>query len=71
VISNYSNINIISDISIIPTWGIKRNIGNHFNYEAGFGVGYHYIFAENAGYIGNSNKGEVDINLHLRIGYRF
>jgi len=71
VISNYNNINIISDISIIPTWGIKRNIGNHFNYEAGFGVGYHYIFAGNVGYIGNSNKGEVDINLHLRIGYRF
>lgn len=71
VISNYSNVNIISDISIIPTWGIRRNLGNHFNYEAGFGVGYHYIFAKNTGFIDNSNKGEVDLNLHLRIGYRF
>jgi hypothetical protein len=26
VISNYDNINIISDISLVPTWGIRRNI---------------------------------------------
>ncbi|MGM0634558.1 MAG: hypothetical protein ACQESK_00725 [Bacteroidota bacterium] len=68
-ISNYDNIAVISDISIIPTWGIRRNIGNHFNYEAGFGVGYRYIFAENAGY--SENESEVALNLHLRIGYRF
>ena len=30
VISNESNLNFITDISIVPTWGIRRNIGNHF-----------------------------------------
>ncbi len=37
---NTDNINFISDISIIPTWGIRRNIGKHFNYETGIGIGY-------------------------------
>ena len=69
VISNYDNINIVSDISIIPTWGIRRNIGNHFNYETGIGLGYRYIFAKQAGYL--QNESEVALNIHLRIGYKF
>lgn len=69
VISNKDNISIISDISVIPTWGIRRNIGNHFNYETGVGMGYRYIFAKQAGF--SKNKSEAAFNLHLRIGYRF
>lgn len=69
VISNYKNIKIISDISIIPTWGIRRNLGDHFNYEIGGGVGYRYIFAKQAGYL--ENESEVALNVQLRIGYRF
>src|SRR5690606_7369286 len=68
-ISNYDNISIVSDISIIPTWGIRRNIGKHFNYETGIGIGYRYIFAKQAGYL--ENESEAAINLHLRIGYKF
>ena len=66
VISNYDNIEIADQISIIPTWGIKRNIGKHFTYETSIGVGYGYQF-----------RGEYDdvngiaIDLNLRIGYRF
>ena len=69
VISNYDNINIVSDISIIPTWGIRRNIGNHFNYETGIGFGYRYIIAKQAGYL--QKESEAALNLHLRIGYKF
>ena len=69
VISNYKDVSIISDISFIPTWGIRRNIGTHFNYEAGLGFGYRYIFAKAAGYY--SNESEATANLHLRIGYVF
>lgn len=68
-ISNSNNSTIIPDISIIPTWGIRRNIGNHFNYETGIGLGYVYYFAKNAGF--RNNSGEAAVNLHLRIGYRF
>ena len=69
VISNYDGISIVPDISIVPTWGIRRNIGKHFNYEFGFGIGYRYIFAKRAGYL--ENEGETTVNLHLRIGYSF
>lgn len=69
VISNYDNVSIVSDISIVPTWGIRRNIGRHFTYEAGIGIGYLYYFAKNAGYL--ENESDVAVNLHLRLGYRF
>lgn len=69
LISNNDNIRVINQISIIPTWGIRRNIGNHFTYETGIGLGYRYIFAKSAGYIENQSEGAL--NLHLRIGYRF
>jgi hypothetical protein len=69
VISNYDNAEVADQISIIPTWGIRRNIGNHFTYETGIGIGYRYIFSKSVGY--SENEGEGALNLHLRIGYRF
>ena len=69
VISNTDNISVISDISIVPTWGMRRNIGKHFTYETGIGIGYRYVFAKQAGYV--ENDSEAAANLHLRIGYRF
>jgi len=69
VISNYDNLRVINQISIIPTWGIRRNIGNHFNYETGIGLGFRHYFAKSAGYL--KDKSETTLNLHLRIGYRF
>ena len=67
VLFNTKNVPVVSDFSIIPTWGIRRNIGEHFNYEAGIGAGYSYTFAERAGYL--KNKSEIELNMHLRIGY--
>lgn len=67
VISNYEYGTIYNIISIIPTWGIRRNMGPHFNFEAGTGIGYRYVF-EKAGWYG---YGEVATNVHLRIGYVF
>lgn len=69
VISNYDNVRVISDISVIPTWGIKRNLGKHFNFESGIGIGYRYTFAKAAGY--SRDGKEIAANLHVRIGYRF
>ena len=69
VIPNETNLNFITDISIVPTWGIRRNIGNHFTYEAGIGIGYlHYFKKDNVVFI---NESDVALNLHLRAGYRF
>jgi len=69
VISNYQYESILSGISIIPTWGIRRNMGAHFNFEAGAGIGYQYSFAKAAGYPNNTS--EAVVNLHLRFGYVF
>jgi len=69
VISNYDNLSVVNQISIIPTWGIRRNVGNHFTYETGIGIGYRYNFAKSAGYY--ENQSGTAVNLRLRIGYRF
>lgn len=69
VISKNKNLREVNLISIIPTWGIKRNIGNHLTYETGIGIGYRYYFAKSAGYMENQKEGAL--NLHLRIGYQF
>ncbi len=69
VIANEDNINFISDIFIIPTWGIRRHVGSHFTYETGIGIGYiHYFKEDNVILL---NESDVAVNLHLRIGYRF
>ncbi len=69
IISNEDNINLITDISIVPTWGIRRHVGNHFTYETGIGIGYVHFFKEdNVTLLYDS---DVAVNLHLRIGYRF
>ncbi len=69
VISNYDGISILSQVSLIPKWGIRRNLGNRFNFEGGGGVGYKYYFSEKADYISRENEAAVD--LHLRIGFVF
>ena len=69
VISSQDNINLISDISFVPTYGIRRNIGAHFNYEFGFGIGYAHLFREENVFI--VNQSDVSVNLHARFGYRF
>lgn len=62
VFSNNKDLKTIESISVVPKWGIRRNLGNNFNYEAGFGIGLRHEFKYR-------NYGEFDI--HLRIGYTF
>jgi len=68
IISN-PDLNIVGDISVIPSWGLRRNLGQHFNFETGAGIGYVYYFAKNAGFA--ENEGEVGINILFKIGYKF
>ncbi len=68
VISSLDNVEVIPDISIVPTWGIRRQSGNHFIYESGIGVGYRHVIEEDTGSFRHESK--VLLNLHLRIGYR-
>ena len=69
VISNYNNVYVNHQITLIPMWGMKRSIGNHFNYEIGAGFGIGYVFVRGQQYVENYFQGVLD--LHLRIGYVF
>lgn len=62
IFSNQKGLTGIESFSVVPKWGIRRNIGKNFNYETGIGFGFRH--ETNYG-----NYGEID--LHLRIGYTF
>jgi hypothetical protein len=66
-IGTSEDIHLEADFMIIPTWGIRRNISQHFNYEAGFGLGYIHYKEEYY----NANNSDVAVNIHARIGYKF
>jgi hypothetical protein len=67
--SNYANRQGLSSITYIPTWGIRRHVGNHLCFEAGFGVAWQTVFWKRLGY--GSNNTDVDLDLQLRLGYSF
>jgi hypothetical protein len=70
VISSKNNIDVYNQLSIIPKWGLRRNIANsNFNFEAAIGFGYRFYFLKQYGY--SKNDGETALDLHLRIGYSF
>ena len=48
VISNYYE-QMVPDLSIIPTWGIRRAISSHFVFETGIGIGYIHYFQKSYG----------------------
>ena len=58
------NVSVPNQISIVPTWGIRRSLGKHISYETGFGIGYRRILDDSF-----FDQNEVAVNLHLRIGF--
>ncbi len=68
ILGKYKAIVINPVLTLIPMWGMHRNIGRHFNYEVGAGFGYVHYFADKYGYGAHDN---LALNLLLRIGYRF
>lgn len=63
VISNYKNQRVNNHITIVPKWGLRRNIGENFDFEVSTGVGYIYDF--------DVKRGSGYLDLGVRIGYRF
>lgn len=62
----------LDQIRLLPKWGIRRSLGKHVSYEAGFGFGYAF-------YLNNTERtsffpfrdeetGDFTVDLHLRIG---
>lgn len=65
VISNEKNLNLSNQLNFIPTFGIRRNFSENFNYEFKAGYGYGTTF----GYDNNTSGGVLDLS--IKIGYDF
>lgn len=61
-ISN-SNGTTVDILTALPIWGIRRHIGNYFNYELGVGYGYSHVF-------NNTNTNAIS-GLHYYFHARF
>ena len=69
------DVELYPGIYLIPMYGIRRNIGTHFNYEFALGVGYAWNFQKYTSFFsGETYKetvGGVAIGIRIAIGYRF
>ncbi len=72
-------VEVHSTFNIIPMYGLRRNIGNDFNFEFAFGIGYGWTFKDyTSTYYGTSQtfnvketEGGIAYGLRLSIGYVF
>lgn len=73
VVLSSNNKKTYPSFNVMPSWGIRRNIGQHFNYEVGLGLGYGWTFSEYP--IGDAivrpNTHGVVYGIRLGIGYQF
>lgn len=69
------NIRSLDQIRVIPKWGLRRNLGKHFNYEIGIGFGYAFFLnsVERTGFFPfrEERNGDFTIDIHLKIGLDF
>ncbi|GAF02446.1 hypothetical protein [Saccharicrinis fermentans] len=40
------NITVFPSFSVLPMYGLRRNLGKHFNFEFAFGIGHSWTFQE-------------------------
>lgn len=63
----------LDQIRFVPKWGIRRSLGKHISYEAGFGFGYAFFLnnTERTGFFPFRNERTADFtaDIHLRIGF--
>ena len=64
VITDSDFVTIPNQVRIVPKWGIRRTIGQHFSYELGIGLGAGRAF-------NYREKWEAVLDLHIRFGFDF
>jgi len=69
-VGNNGGSNVVPQLHIIPTWGMKRNLGSHFNYELAAGLGYKKVFNKKDDSNQDDNE-DVTLYVQARIGYKF
>ena len=65
VISNTKNLSLSNQINFIPTYGLRRNFAENFNYEVKAGFGYGRTFGN------NFNESGAVLDLSIKVGYDF
>jgi len=68
IISSVESLYGRGTVSLGPMWGIRRKMGNRFEFETGAGLIYWLQFTKNAA--STENISNLMINLHLRLGVR-
>ncbi len=73
---NSEDVKVYSSFSLIPMYGLRRNMGAHFNFEFAIGLGYGWVFKEDTySYAGNYTVKKTEHGLmygmRLAIGYVF
>lgn len=62
----------LDQIRFVPKWGIRRSLGDHISYEAGFGFGYAFFLnnTERTGFFPfrDERTSDFTVDIHLRIG---
>lgn len=69
-IMNNGDFDVVSAITVVPKYGIRRAFAKHFNYEFSAGVGYQYNVFSNASGC-NCDHNDVALDIQARIGYDF
>ena len=68
------DVDLFPSLYIVPTYGLRRNIGRRFNFEAAFGIGYGWEFEKYTSPYGSTHR-NVDsgivYNIRLAFGYVF
>ncbi len=67
------NVHLYPGVYLIPAYGIRRNIGMHFNYEFALGVGYYWYFHSFTNNVTRETYHETyhgaTLGLRIAIGY--
>jgi len=68
------NNDLFPAIYIMPTYGLRRNIGKHFNFETALGFGYGWEFHKTTNFNGETSRytdSGTLFNFRLAFGYVF
>jgi len=67
------NVDLDSELFVIPMWGLKRNLGKNFTFESAVGLGYSWVFNEYTynGQTVKETEGGTSFSLRFGFGYRF
>lgn len=78
VVNLADNVTKTADLAIVPTWGLKRSIGNHFTYDTALGFGCRVVYLKENSVNGNVqnvdgayNRNQYIPYFHLGLGYTF